>query len=185
MTRYVDSPAEGDPVGRCLVLPGREYTADGPLLLFAAETARHHGWDVRQVWWDAPRRGGGTDEVAWVERELDAALEGHDGPVLLVAKSLGTLAAARAASLDLPAVWLTPLLSVAEAATPLMSYPAPQLVVIGRDDPFLDRDVLAVLPGTHRVVVGDHVLRVPGDPAAMVASHAEVVGVLDSWLATL
>ena len=185
MTRYVDAPAQGEPVGRCIVLPGREYTADGPLLFFAAETARHHGWDVRQVWWDAPARGGGTNEVAWVEHQLDAALDGHTGRVLLVAKSLGTLAAARAASLHVPAAWLTPLLTVAEAAAPLLSYPAPQLVVIGRDDPFLDHDVLDALPGTHQVVEGDHVLRVPGDPAAMVASHAEVVRALDAWLRTV
>ena len=44
-------------MGRCLVLPGRQYTPDGPLLFFAAQAALMRGWDVRQVWWEAPERG--------------------------------------------------------------------------------------------------------------------------------
>ena len=57
MARYVDLPADGTPVGLCVVLPGRAYTPDGPLLFFAAQVALAHGWDVRQVWWDVPRFG--------------------------------------------------------------------------------------------------------------------------------
>lgn len=39
------------------------------------------------------------------------------------------------------------------------------------------------LPGNHVLVPGDHVLRVPGDPAAMVASHAHFVTAFGAWLA--
>ena len=35
------------------------------------------------------------------------------------------------------------------------------------------------------MVAGDHVLRVPGDAAAMVASHEEFVRAFDAWLATV
>jgi len=185
MSRFVDIAAEGDRVGRCLVLPGRQYTPDGPLLFFAAQAALMRGWDVRQVWWESPERGGDRDEIAWVGDQLDAALDGYSGRVLVIAKSLGTLAAARAAARGYDAAWLTPLLADREAAAPLLSYPASQFVVIGSSDPFLSQDVLGALPGTQLVVSGDHILRVPGDPVAMVASHESFIRAFDAWLASL
>ncbi len=72
-----------------------------------------------------------------------------------------------------------------EAAEPLLSYPASQFVVIGSSDPYLNRDMLNVLPGTCLVVAGDHILRVPGDAAAMVASHEQFVRAFDQWLTTV
>lgn len=187
MSRHVDLDPEGAPLGLCVVLPGRHYTADGPLLFFAAQVALAHGWQVRQVWWEPPQRGSLTvaDEAAWVGNHLDAALEAYDGRVLVVAKSLGTLAAGRAAERGLDAVWLTPLLADPDAAAPLASYPASQFVAIGADDPYLDREVLDRLPGTHVVVPGDHVLRVLGDVAAMLDSHARVSHAFEAWLTHL
>ena len=184
MTRYVDYFADGTSLGRCLVLPGRQYTPDGPLLFFATHAALIRGWDVRQVWWEAPERGSSSiaEEITWVGDQLDAALDGYTGRVLVVAKSLGTLAAGRAASRGLDAAWLTPLLTERAAAEALRSYPASQLVVIGSSDPYLDRDVLGALPGTGLVVPGDHVLRVPEDAAAMVASHEQFIRAFDPWL---
>ncbi len=187
MTRFVDFAAEGAPVGRCVVLPGRQYSPDGPLLFFAAQTAHMRGWDVRQVWWDAPERGSRSlsEEITWVAEQLEAAVEGYPGRVLVVAKSLGTLSAACAAARGYEAAWLTPLLTEPDAAEPLLSYPTSQLNVIGSEDPYLDPGVLARLPGDRLVVSGDHVLRVAGDPAAMVASHEQVVRAFDGWLAGL
>jgi hypothetical protein len=192
VSRYVDFPADGPSVGRCVILPGRAYTPDGPLLFFAAQTARVRGWDVRQVWWDPPTFADDAAEVAWVGDELDAAVTGDDGsdrddggPVVVVAKSLGTLAAARAAARGYPGAWLTPLLSEPDAAAVLLSYPAEQLVLIGTEDPFLRREVLDALPGQRLLVTGDHVLRVPGDPGAMVAAHERFVGAFDAWLTAL
>lgn len=182
MTRYIDHAPEVTPLGRCVVLPGSRYTPDGPLLFFATQVALAHGWEVRQVWWEVPPLGGDAEEIAWVGGQLDAALDGYDGRVLVVAKSLGTLAAARAATRGYDAAWLTPLLSEPDAAEPLLYYPAAQLVLIGAEDPYLSREVLDALPGERLVVPGDHVLRVPGDPAAMVASHELFVRAFDSWL---
>ena len=183
MTRYVDHEPEGTPVGRVVVLPGRVYTPDGPLLFFAAQTALMRSWSVRQVWWEPPRFESDDDEVAWVGDQLAAAVEGYDGRMLVVAKSLGTLAAEAAAARGYEAAWLTPLLTEPDAAAALTSYPAGQLVVIGDRDPYLDREVLERLPGQHLVVPGDHILRVPGDPGAMVASHEAFVRAFDTWLA--
>lgn len=187
MTRYVDYATEGTPIGRCVVLPGRQYTPEGPLLFFAAQAALMRGWEVRQVWWEAAERGSlpVADEMDWVGDQLDAALDGYTGPVLVVAKSLGTLAATRAAARGYDAAWLTPLLTEREAAEPLLSYPASQFVVIGSNDPYLSRDVLDALPGTSLVVPGDHILRVPDDATAMVASHEHFIRAFDPWLKSL
>ncbi len=187
MTRYVDYAVEGTPIGRCIVLPGRQYTPEGPLLFFAAQTALMRGWDVRQVWWEAAERDSLAiaDEMDWVGDQLDAALNDYTGRVLVVAKSLGTLAATRAAARGYAGAWLTPLLTEREAAEPLLSYPASQFVVIGASDPYLSRDVLDALPGTNLVVPGDHILRVPDDAAAMVASHEQFIRAFDAWLKTV
>jgi hypothetical protein len=182
MTRYADYATDGTPVGRCVVLPGSRYTPDGPMLFFAAQTALMRGWDVRQVWWETPRFSSDAEEVAWVCDQLDAAVDGYDGRVLVVAKSLGTLAAPRAAERGYDAAWLTPLLTEPDLAAGLLSYPAEQFVVIGSSDPYLSQDVLDALPGQHLVVPGDHILRVPGDAAAMVASHDRFVRSFDEWL---
>ena len=186
MSWYVDYPAEGDAVGRCVVLPGRQYTPDGPLLFFAAQTALMRGWDVRHVWWDAAPRDSQTvaEEVAWVGAELDAATTDYDGRLVVIAKSLGTLAAPLAAARGYEAAWLTPLLTEPAMAKVLLAYPARQFTVIGSDDPFLDGEVFNALPGERLLVSGDHVLRVPGDPAGMVASHDHFVRAFDAWLAS-
>ena len=185
MTRYVDHPADGTPVGRCIVLPGSKYTPDGPMLFFAAQVALMRGWDVRQVWWEVPELSSAAEEAAWVGSQLDAAFDDYAGRVLVVAKSLGTLAAPVAAARGFDAAWLTPLLTESDVAESLLSYPAAQFVVIGSSDPYFSQDVLDALPGERLVVAGDHILRVPGDAAAMVASHDRFVRSFDAWLTTV
>ena len=182
MTRYVDHAADGTPVGRCIVLPGSKYTPDGPMLFFAAQVALMRGWDVRQVWWEVPQFSRDAEEVAWVGSQLDAAVDSYAGRVMVVAKSLGTLAAPVAAARGYDAAWLTPLLTEPVLAEPLLSYPGAQFVVIGSSDPYFSQDVLDALPGERLVVAGDHILRVPGDVAAMVASHDSFVRSFDAWL---
>ena len=182
MTRFVDHAADGTSVGRCIVLPGSQYTPDGPMLFFAAQVALMRGWDVRQVWWEVPQFSSDTEETTWVGSQLDAAVDGYTGHVMVVAKSLGTLAAPVAAARGYNAAWLTPLLTEPVVAEPLMSYPAAQLVVIGSSDPYFSQEVLDALPGERLVVAGDHILRVPGDAAAMLASHDSFVRSFDAWL---
>lgn len=185
MTRWVDFDPDGESVGRCVVLPGRRYTPDGPMLFFAAQAALAHGWSVRQVWWEVPESDDEDDGTAWVSRQLEGALAGFTGRVLVVAKSLGTLAAPLAAARGYDAAWLTPLLPDAGVAQALTSYPADQFVVIGSEDPLLAPDVLDALPGERLVVPGDHVLRVPGDVTATLAAHVTFVESFDAWLGEL
>lgn len=185
MTRYADYEPKGSPVGLCVVLPGSRYTPDGPMLFFAAQVALMRGWRVRQVWWDPPEGLSDEDDLTWVGGQLDDAVAGYPGQVLVVGKSRGTLAARTAAARGYAAAWLTPLLTVPSVAEPLLAYPAAQFVVIGSSDPFLNRDVLEALPGTSLEVAGDHILRVADDPGAMVASHERFVREFDDWVTSL
>ena len=116
---------------------------------------------------------------------MDAGLDGYGGRVLVVAKSPGNLAAPGAAARGYDAAWLTPLLTEPDAAEPLLSYPGAQFVVIGLSDPYFSQDVFDALPGERLLVPGDHILRVPGDAGAMVASHDRFVRTFDAWLITL
>lgn len=56
------------------------------------------------------------------------------GKRLILAKSLGTLAAGRAADNAVPAVWLTPLLCDEECANDISRAEAPALLAAGRGD---------------------------------------------------
>ncbi|WP_446663882.1 hypothetical protein [Flexivirga sp. B27] len=116
---------------RVIVLPGRAYPIDAPLLFWTAAGLVEDGWFVQAVRWQRPPM-----EADFVRDALEKAL--REAPAadqtLVVAKSLGTLAAPHVAELDLPAVWLTPVLTDELVAQALSTYPATQLVVGGSAD---------------------------------------------------
>ena len=130
--------------GTVLMLPGRAYTCEMPLLAWATRVLQGAGWTVFHARWalpSLPERP--RDVVEGVLREFEAVHK-EAGPVLVVAKSLGTLAAHRAAERRYPAIWLTPVLRAtglhplaaeSEAlASRLRDYPGPNLVVGGTAD---------------------------------------------------
>lgn len=161
----------GESRGLAVVLPGRAYSPAAPLLEFARQGLLQHGFTVHQVWWDSNAR---TDaEVAapegWVRRHVEQVLaEEAADRVLLVGKSLGTLAASYAAERGLDAVWLTPLLTDPELAEAIGANPGRQLLVGGLADDLWDRavateladngcDVLEVADADHGMLTPDAV----------------------------
>ena len=120
-----------DPVtGRVLVLPGSGYTVDHPLLSWACQVADSVGWQVCTMHWqleqDKP-----VDPVAYVEQAagvLDAAAP-RSARTVVIAKSLGTLAAPWARARGYPGIWLTPLLNddTVQAALAV----SPQALIVG------------------------------------------------------
>src|SRR5512139_3533402 len=104
VTAYVDASLTDSPVGLCVVLPGREYSPAKPLLDFATQAALQNGWAVRQVWWEPERLDDSEQTATWAARELAAAVEGHEGRVLVMAKSLGVYTARLAAASGYDAV---------------------------------------------------------------------------------
>lgn len=83
------------------------------------------------------RDGLAHEEASHVRRCADAALDrAPDGrPVLVVGKSLGTLALPWAVENGLPGAWLTPLLQDAAVVTAVQEAQQPTLLVGGTADP--------------------------------------------------
>ena len=138
---------DGEPVGTCVVLPGRGYPPAAPALAYAGYVLRAAGWVVRDVWWDPPANESLSvdGEVEWVGDQLASATAGLAGPVLVVGKSLGTYGARRAAERSYRAIWLTPVLTLPEVADAIRANPARQLLVGGTADPLWDADVATSL----------------------------------------
>jgi len=186
-TRYVDlGPAADDAAaaGLLVVLPGRGYHPDKPLLSVATQLAVDRGWRVRQVWWSAPAEA----DAAWAGAELAAAIGDADVPVRLLAKSLASLAAPAAAQAAYPACWLTPLLEQAEVIDAIAANQAHQLLVGGTADGMWVSEIAETLvtsaPHTEMLELpgADHSLAVKGNKNATASAHAEFVRAFGGWL---
>lgn len=173
--RFVITPWFGNRPGasaRALVLPGGGYTVDHPVLFWSCQVLAQAGYRVVTMRWQ-PDDQAEADPQAFVEEAADA-LEAAAGPApttLLLAKSLGSYAAAWASARDLPAVWLTPVLTDASVADALTTYPAAGLLVGGTADPLWDSEVARSAPLQVLELPGvDHALHHPGDWRASVTT---------------
>lgn len=165
-----------------VVLPGRAYPVTMPALAAVVDVLDRSGYDVRAVEWvlSAPP----DDPAGFVEHRLAAAAP--DGCDLVVGKSLGCWAGARAAAQRLPAVWITPVLTDPPCAAGIRANPAPQLVVAGLADPMHDRSVartlgcdLLELPGL------DHALSATGDGVVAPVDLEQMSAAVDAFVASL
>jgi hypothetical protein len=177
-----------DPDRVALVIPGMGYSPARPLLHFATAALLQHGWTVQELWWRVPDDLGRlplAGRASWVAEQVGHAVDAEGGACrLLVGKSLGTFAAALAADRSLPAVWLTPLLTLAEVAEPLRRAAAPALLVGGTRDDLWDGQVAAGLP--HEVLeipAADHSLEMDGDVVGSAAVLGRVVAAVDGFIA--
>ncbi|GLZ80314.1 hypothetical protein Afil01_51210 [Actinorhabdospora filicis] len=155
----------GDPHRHLVLAPGRNYTADAPLLWFARVTALDAGWSVTDLTWDQELLA--EKPVAHVNDVVTAALDERPaGLTVVLAKSVGTMAVSAAADRGLPGIWLTPLLTNDHVRAQLPDLRGPQLHVGGTGDPVWAREHV---PGHHQVLEvpgADHALHAPGDTAA-------------------
>jgi hypothetical protein len=123
-------------VGTAILLPGRTGGSATPVMHWPASLLTEAGWSVRGVTWDEHRidREGAAAEV---RRCSDEALNDAPAglPVLIVAKSRGTLALPWAVENALPGVWLTPLLQDAAVVAAVAEARQLTLLVGGTDDP--------------------------------------------------
>ncbi|HET8665074.1 MAG TPA: hypothetical protein VFM08_12220 [Nocardioides sp.] len=176
---------DGEAVGTAVLVPGRGYSPQAPLLFFTGLALAQHGWRVEHHWWDPPKHESDAQTLAWVRAEVEGALPAS-GRALLVGKSLGTWAAPLAAERELPAIWLTPILDQPEIVDAIRANPAPQLLLGGSADAFWDRAVAADLAGETRTVVEvpdvDHAMLLPGDVVRGVEAHVEAARAVDDWL---
>jgi hypothetical protein len=146
------------------VCPAYDYEGDGPTAVvlpgamiggmpavyYAMEPLLAKGWRVVLVWWEFLDRN--VDPWRWVRERADAAIAHAGGADLLIAKSIGT----HAARIDLPAVWLTPLLHDAEVVDALRARAAKSLFVGGPNDFAWNAEVARELGETLEIEGADH-----------------------------
>jgi hypothetical protein len=170
---------EGDPARCAVVLPGIRYFSQAPLLWFAREAAKAHGWSVLELTERAPDD---HDPFAWMRERAAAALHVVE-PVAVVGKSLGSAAAPLVSERGLPAVWLTPLLDrpeVAEAIAP------PALLVGSTADPTWAAGPRPDDPVDVMELEGlDHSLQVANDPLASLEVLRSVTERIDGFFERL
>lgn len=177
-------PADPDRV--VVLLPGAGYTVLAPLLWFAREAAQAQGWSVLQVSdsWDRS-----VEAEQWVDDRLQAALH-HVGDVdklVLITKSLSSLALPVAVEREIPGVWLTPLLGRDAVRAALAASRAPTLVVGATADPTWDSEFVAGLTNVEVVEIegSDHALQHAQDVATSIDYVARVTENISGFLAGL
>ncbi len=141
----------------------------GTLLDLAWEALADRTAHVEAVSWTAPREILDLDPEPFVRTHVEAALLRAEGVAprgrpVLIAKSLGSFAAALAAERELPAIWLTPLLTRPPVVEAITRNPAPQLLVGGTADHRWWDAAAARATGKRVLTIEDgaHSLRVPG-----------------------
>ncbi len=171
-----------------VIVPGRDYGPQAPLLDLAGYALADLGAAVRTVTWTVPDGMLDIGPEPFVRAHVAAALHrlAEEAPAarpVIVAKSLGTFAAALAAERALPAVWLTPLLHEHAVAAAIGRNPAPALLVGGTGDPSW---IPAVAAGTgktvHTVDGADHALRPPGPLRAFTDALGGVATAMTEFL---
>lgn len=179
-----------------VLVPGRAYPTDAPLLAFTSEAADTRDAYVEAIRWSVPDLDqsslrdwlSGSEAVAWVCGQVADALARVDkqapqAATVLVGKSLGSLAAAVAADRGLPAVWFTPLLNQPSTVAALRRCSAPFLLVGGTDDESWDGGLARELtPHVAELPGADHGLYLPGPLAGALAAHAVAIGAVERFL---
>lgn len=181
---------EADTGRVALIIPGAGYSPARPLLHFARAVLLQHGWTVQELWWQIPedfRQLSAEERATWVEGQVGAAVDAEDGACrLLVGKSLGSLAAGFAADRQIPAAWLTPLLTSDQVVRSLERATAPALLVGGTGDELWDVRIARELP--HQILEipsADHALEIPDDAVASAGLLQQVVSRLDRFIGSL
>jgi hypothetical protein len=152
--------------------------------MYAGSVADRRGATVhRHVWSQEPSDPFEPGIEGWVCAEVTGLLDELGGSPLLIAKSLGTNAAALAAERVLPAVWLTPVLTVPWVASAMDRGTAPFLLVGGTADPMWDGALARKLsPYVLEVEGADHGMQVPGPLVDTIAVLGRAVAEMEEFL---
>ncbi len=187
--RGVTKTYAGDPDRVAIVFPGGGYTPDQPLFYYAREVLLNRGWTVRELWWTPPREADWLAEEAprWVAEQAEEVLATESAStVLLVGKSLGSLALPVAAERSLPGIWFTPLLHRPVVVDALAKLDARALLVGGTADGAWDSAVAAKSGHEVYEVQGvDHSMERPGRPLSSIDVLLGVTERVDKFVAGL
>jgi hypothetical protein len=183
-----------------VLLPGRGYTVDMPLLFYPRFHLMEQGADVLLVEYNYARDDYASlppdEQRQWlnadVDAVVDAVLAGRTYErITLIGKSLGTYAMAHLLATDIrlrdaACMWLTPIIHD-QAVFQWMARPHRALFVIGTRDPLYDADIMqdaAQKSGGVSVVVddADHGMSIEGDMVASVRALETVMQVAQEFL---
>jgi hypothetical protein len=177
---------DGDPTRTVVLLPGAGHTVFAPLLWFAREVAQAQGWAVLQVSdsWDRS-----VEAEQWVEDRLYAALAyvGDVANLILITKSLSSLALPAAVERGIAGVWLTPLLGQDSVRAALPAVQTPRLVVGATADPTRDSQFVSGLANVDVVEIegSDHMLQHAYDVDESLEYLRRVTDSIDDFIAGL
>ncbi|GAA1393110.1 hypothetical protein [Luteococcus peritonei] len=153
-----------------LVLPGMNYPVDGAGIMLPVRALAEQGWEVFAVAWDlADVREDPQALRQAVEQAAEQAHQAAGGAttMMLLGKSVASLATGWVARAAMPAIWLTPMLTRPEVCGALAASPAPALLAGGSADQLWD-GAAARATGKQVLELGavDHGFISPsGDPA--------------------
>jgi hypothetical protein len=178
-TRVFDGAADRHAV----LLPGRGYTTDMPLLWYVGTALGFRGWTVHAVTWS-------TDNFNDVPQIATEVIQGvsmpADGRLLIIGKSMGTLAMPLTAGLGLPGIWLTPVLTWPEIATVVTDLGPEHLLIGGTADSTWDSSVAARSSAqVLEIADADHALQVPSDLNATLDAIRTTTLAMDHFVARL
>jgi hypothetical protein len=167
-----------------VVVPGGKFGPAAGLLMYAGVVAGKRGATVhRHSWSREPSDPFAPEIEGWVCAEVTGVLDAIASRPLLIGKSLGTNAAALAAERRLPAVWLTPVLTVPWIASALGRATEPFLLVGGTADALWDGGLARRLsPYVLEVEGADHGMQLPGPLIDTIAVLGRVVTEMDEFL---
>lgn len=181
MATYTDTTVE-NPKGLALLVPGKAYPTHMPQLYFAKQVALAAGYNVREMAWDP----GMEWSISAVTHEVEKAIEGNDLPLVIFAKSIGSLSSIYAAKKSLRAVWITPTLDQPEVVAAIAENLAPQLAFGGTEDGYWNSDAARTWPENVHVLEipgADHSLLVAGNPARGAAIVSEYTAAMVDFAA--
>ncbi|UQU65125.1 alpha/beta hydrolase [Couchioplanes caeruleus] len=167
-----------------VVIPGGRFGPYAPLLMYAGDVAEQRGATVHRHSWSHEFPPPNRPEIeSWVAADVAPLIDSVAGRPLLIGKSLGTNAATLTAQRSLPAVWLTPLLTLPWVADALSRATAPFLLVGGTADETWDGDLARRLsPHVLEVRGANHGMYVPGPLTDSVAVLSHVVAATGDFL---
>jgi len=162
-----------------VLFPGLNYSCDMPLLFYPLKLLLGRGAEVLQVRADytgpAYRSLPPEERAAWLATDAQASVqaarrEGEYARLVLIGKSIGTIALASLVPLEPEAitVWLTPLLHNPQVVTAAEQNRGAALFVAGTADDLYDPTALqhiqaATQAETELIEGGDHSLEIEGD----------------------
>jgi predicted alpha/beta-hydrolase family hydrolase len=200
---FTQQEGETDHLG--ILLPGRGYTHQMPLLYYSSFLLSASGADVLGIDYSYSNRpdyaaASSEEQMHWLIADVTSACRVALGNrnysrVTLAAKSLGTMVAAYLLTQDfLPAdtqtIWFTPVLgheAFTQQVEQLRSRRRPSLIVIGTGDPYYDPDRLAhfaaATGGETLVIEGaDHSMEMKGDLYASLDAMEQVMRGVETFL---